>query len=121
MKHILTFIKKLANTIYLFLRRLVTLLLLVPISVTLHCWIHVFKNISARQVYLNLGSQLLRSGTALKIGDPQHVPMGKYPNGVPKYKLRYIRNMYFNFAQNRVTVSYTDKPHLIKKENESGR
>ena len=111
--------KRILNTIYIGIRRFITLLIITPITVTLHCWIHIFKNVSASQVYLNLGSQFLKSGAGVKIGDPRQIPVGKHPNGTTKTMLRYVNNVYYNFKQNRLSLSYTDKPHKLRAKNES--
>jgi len=104
------------NSIYIFLRRLITLFLLVPGGVLLHCWISIFRNISARQVYMNLGSQFMRAGAGVKIGDPVKLQKGRTQDS----RTAFVRNLYYNFGQNKVTASYTDKPHTIKK-NEGRR
>lgn len=100
------------NTIYIFLRRLITLLILVPVGVLLHCWISIFRNMSARQVYMNLGSQFMRTGAGVKIGDQIHRPR-KDLQGV---RSMWVKNLYYNFGLNKVTATYTDKPHTIKNE-----
>ena len=106
--------KRVLNTIYIWLRRLISLLLITPITVTLHCWIHIFKNVAASQVYLNLGSQFLRAGAGVKIGDKRKVPVGRNPNGTTKTKTMWISNIYYNFKQNRITTSHTSQPHKLK-------
>lgn len=108
------------NTIYIFLRRFLSLFLLIPVGVLLHCWISIFRNISAGQVYMNLGSQFMRTGAGVKIGQAQKIKSGRNPDGTTKYRTAFIRNLYYNFALNKVTASYTDKPHTIKK-NEGRR
>ncbi|MBK5213372.1 MAG: hypothetical protein JJE55_06905 [Flavobacteriaceae bacterium] len=109
-------IKYWINSIYLFLRRFLTLFLLVPGGVLLHCWISIFKNIPAAQVYMNLGSQFMRTGVGVKIGDQIHRPR-KDLQGI---RSMWVKNLYYNFGLNKVTASYTDKPHTIKK-NEGRR
>lgn len=104
------------NTIYLFFRRLLTLFLLVPGGVLLHCWISIFRKISASQVYMNLGSQFMRTGAGVKIGQPVKLKAGRNPDGSHKYRTAFVRNIYYNFNKNQVSATYTDKPHTIKDE-----
>lgn len=89
--------------------------MLVPVGVLLHCWISIFKNIPARQVYMNLGSQFMRTGAGVKVGDPVKLPRGK--SG--ETRNAFVKNIYYNFGKNIVTATYTDKPHLIKKPKQT--
>jgi len=113
--------KRILNSLYLGIRRIVSLLLITPITVTLHCWLHIFQNVSSSQVYLNLGSQFLKAGAGIKVGDPRHIPVGRNPDGTTKTKLMYLKNIYYNFNQNRITTTHTDRPHKLRAKDESRR
>tara|TARA_R100001369_G_C3320395_1_gene168820 strand:- start:2861 stop:3097 length:237 start_codon:yes stop_codon:yes gene_type:complete len=78
--------------------------------VLFHCWYSLITGISTRQTFLNLGSQFLKAGAGVKIGDPQKIPLRG-----GKVRTSYIKNIFFNFGLNKITVSYTDKPHTVRK------
>jgi hypothetical protein len=110
--------KRTINTIYIKMRRVFSLLVVSPLRFVITCWAYIFTKASVRQVYLNLGSQLLQIGANIKVGDPQHVPVGKNPNGTIKYQLMYVKNIYYNFGENKVTCTYNMKVREKKTRSE---
>lgn len=52
------------------------------------------------------GGYYLRRGTNYQVGQPIKTSIP----GSTKLKTRYISNMYFNFKNNSITASFTNKP-----------
>lgn len=66
---------------------------------------NLFKDKNRRIWALQIGVYLLRYGTIFQVGQPFDVPR---KNG--KKQRRWIKNLYFNYRQNKVTYSFSDKP-----------
>lgn len=54
---------------------------------------------------LQIGAHLIRLGTGYKVGQIIHRPDSK-----GKKKAMYIKNLFFNFAQNKITYTLDTKP-----------
>ena len=59
-------------------------------------------------IWLEIGSWFIRRGAAYQVGQPFILPVKK--KGRTIKKTVYIKNLYFNFKQNKITHSFSDKP-----------
>lgn len=67
---------------------------------------------------LNIGARLLRRGTLYQVGQPIKLPAGPGPSLTIKNKTvirkkpvtYFIENIYFNFKQNQINYSWSEKP-----------
>lgn len=77
-------------------------------------WILIMalKGADLNTIYLTVGSSFLRLGAHIQVGQPWVVPQ---PLGRPSKKL-WVKNIYFNFASNKVTATYSPKPIKGKSE-----
>lgn len=62
-----------------------------------------------QQYYLEIGAHFLKKGVGKKIGDPIVVQEPK------KAKTYYIANLFFDFGNNRVNHTLTNKKPIEKK------
>lgn len=62
-----------------------------------------------RQYYLEIGTHFLKKGVGKKIGDPITVQEAK------KTKTYYIANLFYDFANNRINHTLTNKKPCEKK------
>lgn len=82
--------------------RLIIDLIGLPISVI----IMALKGASLNQIYINLGSRLLRTGAVVQVGQPWVTPQ---PQGRPSKK-QWVKNVIFNFGSNKIVATYSPKP-----------
>ena len=76
-----------------------------------------------RNMWLQIGCELIRYGAVykpgMKIKHPENMPSANIKTGVPTYYRKgavyYIKNMYFNFVQNRIVYDLSTK--RIKPED----
>lgn len=77
------------------------------------------KGASLHQIFINLGSYFLSIGAIKQVGQPVTVPAH---NGGTKRM--YIKNIYYNFAKNNLSATYSVRPipkfsePFITKKNE---
>lgn len=64
----------------------------------------IYTKASKEQWQLRIGSYLIRKGTRHKVGDIVH-----RTDHVGKVKVMYIKNLFFNFSQNKVTYTLDRK------------
>lgn len=62
-----------------------------------------------RQYYLEIGSHLLKKGVGKQIGDPITIQEQK------KAKTYYIANLFYDFGNNRINHTLTNKKPVEKK------
>lgn len=60
--------------------------------------------------YLEIGTFLLRKGTGYQVGDPFDLPITKL--GEPSTRKVWIANLFFDFANNKITHQFTTKNPL---------
>lgn len=65
---------------------------------------------SKEQYYLEIGSFLLRRGTGYKVGDSFMLPQHK--KGKAGETQVWISNLFFDFAKNKITHTFTTKKPL---------
>lgn len=65
---------------------------------------------SKEQYYLEIGSFLLRRGTGYKVGDAFMLPQQKKGKSVKTQV--WISNLFFDFAKNKITHTFTTKNPL---------
>ncbi len=66
---------------------------------------NLFKDQNHRAWALQIGAYLLRYGTVYQVGQPFDVPR---KNG--KKQRRWIKNLFFDYRNNKITYSFSDKP-----------
>jgi hypothetical protein len=72
------------------------------------------------QYYLELGSYFIRKGTGYEVGQPfqfSQISRKKDAPTISKKQL-IIKNLYFNFKENKVTYTTTTNPDLNRVEQE---
>lgn len=60
-----------------------------------------------QQYYLEIGAHFLKKGAGYKPGDPFLLPVKR--NGLTVRKKVWISNLYYDFAKNKITHSFTSK------------
>ncbi|MDB0599802.1 hypothetical protein PL373_01270 [Tenacibaculum maritimum] len=65
-----------------------------------------WHNAPKEQLYLTKGAYYIRKGAVYQVGQP----VVAYKPHSKKKKTMYIKNMFFNFNQNKITASYSNKP-----------
>lgn len=66
-----------------------------------------------QQYYLEIGAYFLKKGAGYKPGDPLLLP--RKINGVTVKKKVWIANLYYDFANNKITHQFSTKSQLKKK------
>lgn len=74
-------------------------------------------NIWKHQLLLDIGANLIRRGALLQYGQPVRLNAGDGPALKGRYKVNrskgktvYVKNMFFDFKNNKITYSWSDKP-----------
>lgn len=81
-----------------------------------HLW---WANAPKHQFALEKGSHYLRLGAVVQVGQPI-VLKDKFGK-----RVRYVKNLHFDFSKNKIVATYSDKPipgvseKFVKKKNKS--
>ena len=70
------------------------------------------------QYYLELGSHFIRKGTGYVVGQPFQFSQISRKKDAPTISKKqfFIKNLYFNFKENKVTYKLTTNPDLNRVE-----
>lgn len=65
----------------------------------------IVKKRSRQDIFLSLGAYFITVGTVYRVGQP--IKMEKNKGG---FRTVYLKNIFYDFAKNKITPSYSNKP-----------